>query len=394
MTAIPEAQEEAGLSLVRDDAAFRFQRFIGLIPKEGLGVARRAIILAMVTWLPIAAWAWFQHRFTSSTSSEPLLQHFGMHVRFLIALPLMIVGEAVVQMIMPRVIPYFITSGILPQSEEGKFRDVIRGVLKLRDKTLPWVFIVGAGIALAFSSPALSRAHELDWAQNPGTDTVGFGGLWFLYFARPLFIAVLLGWVWRLILFAVLLRRISRLELSLVPSHPDGNGGLGFLELLPAMFSPLIFALSAMMASYWSHQILYHGETLAALKIPMAAFAVVILIIFLGPFFVFSSPLRRAKRVAELQYGALVGQQGRLVRQKWIEQRDVNDPAGLLSAPELGPVADNISMFQMVDRMRSMPVGKRALISVIVPVAIPLLVVVSLKVPIKDVLLGLLKAIA
>jgi hypothetical protein len=48
----------------------------------------------------------------------------------------------------------------------------------------------------------------------------------------------------------------------------------------------------------------------------------------------------------------------------------------------------------MVDRMRSLPVGKRALISVIVPVAIPLLVVVSLRVPIKDVLLGLLKAIA
>ncbi|HKP29607.1 MAG TPA: hypothetical protein VJU15_09385 [Gemmatimonadales bacterium] len=394
MTANPEELDEPGISLVRGDAAFRFQRLIGLIPKDGLGIARRAILFALITWLPIAVWAWLQHRFTSSASSEPLLQHFGMHVRFLIALPLMIVGEAVVQMIMPRVIPYFLTSGVLPESEEGKFREVIRGVLKLRDRTLPWIFILGIGIALAVGSPALSRAHELDWSMDPATSAIGFGGLWFLYFARPLFIAVLLGWVWRVILFGVLLKRISKLELSLVPSHPDGNGGLGFLELLPAMFSPLIFALSAMMASYWSHQILYHDETLAALKVPMATFAVVIVLIFLGPFFVFSGPLRRAKRVAELQYGALVGQQGRLVRQKWIERKTVIDEAGLLSAPELGPVADNISMFQMVDRMRSLPVGKRALISVIVPVAIPLLVVVSLKVPIKDVLLGLLKAIA
>ena len=148
-----------------------------------------------------------------------------------------------------------------------------------------------------------------------------------------------------------------------------------------------------------AHQrfVLPNGLTVLVLPrkdVPMIAFAVIVLIIFLGPFFVFSGPLRRAKRLAELQYGALVGQQGRLVRQKWIEGLQVKDDAGLLSAPELGPVADNISMFQMVDRMRALPVGKRALISVAVPVAIPLLVVVSLRVPIKDVLLGLLKAIA
>jgi hypothetical protein len=394
MTTTTAAHEDPGLSLVRGDAAFRFQRFIGLIPKDGLGVVRRAVFYALVTWLPMAIWAWTQHRFTSAVGSEPLLQHFGIHVRFLVALPLMIVAEAMVQLVLPRVIPYFLTSGILPPSEEAKFRDVISGVLRMRDQTLPWIFILGVGIALAVGSPALSRVHELDWAHDGGGTGMGFGGLWFLYFARPLFIAILLGWVWRLVLFGILMRRIARLELSLVPSHPDGNGGLGFLELIPAMFSPLIFALSAILASHWSHQILYHGETLAALKVPMAAFVVLILIIFLGPFFVFSGPLRRAKRHAELQYGALVGQQGRLVREKWIERREVNDPAGLLSAPELGPVADNISMFQMVDRMRSLPVGKRALISVIVPTAIPLLVVVSLQIPIKDILLGLLKAIA
>jgi hypothetical protein len=48
----------------------------------------------------------------------------------------------------------------------------------------------------------------------------------------------------------------------------------------------------------------------------------------------------------------------------------------------------------MVDRMRSLPVGKRALVSVLVPAAIPMLVVVSLQIPIKDLLLGLVKAIA
>jgi hypothetical protein len=394
MTGTPQPpDDEAEVSLVRGDAAYRFQRFLGIIPKDNLGIGRRAVGIALITWLPITIWAWATGRLMPAEGGEPLLRHFGIHVRFLLAMPLMIVAEMLVNMIMPRVIPYFVTSGVLPPSEEGRFREVIRRVLRLRDRTLPWVFILGIGIALAVASPTLSGSHELEWAQATGGG-LGFGGLWFLYVGRPLFIAMLLGWVWRLTLFALLLRGISKLELSLVPSHPDGNGGLGFLEMLPAMYSPIVLALSALVASRWSHQILYHQETLANLRLPMAAFVAVILVIFLGPFFVFSGPLRKAKRVAELQYGALVGHQGRLVRQRWIERLEVKDEAGMLSAPELGPVADNISMFQMVDKMRSIPVGKRALMSVLVPVAIPLLVVVALQVPIKDVLLGLLKAIA
>jgi hypothetical protein len=83
-----------------------------------------------------------------------------------------------------------------------------------------------------------------------------------------------------------------------------------------------------------------------------------------------------------------------MVRQKWIEGLDVPDEKGLLGAPEMGPVADHISMFQAVERMRAIPIGKRAVMSVVIPAAIPLLVVISLQIPIKDVLLGLVKAIA
>ena len=382
------------ISLVRDDAAFRFQRAIGLIPKTGLGIARRAIVFALLTWAPIAIWAFVQQSRLAVTPQEPLLAHFGIHIRFLVALPLLIIAEGVANMILPRVIPYFLSSGILPPSEVGRFREVLQSILRLRNKTLPWVLILGAILALLLSSPALAAAHELAWAWDPDPQHLGFGGLWFLYFARPIFMALMLGWLWRLILFGLMLRRISKLNLSLVPSHPDGNGGLGFLEMLPAMFSPIVFGLSALMASHWSHQIVYHQETLAALRLPMAAFAILVLILFLGPFFVFAGPLRKAKRAAELQYGALVGRHGRMVRQKWIEGIDVKDDAGLLGAPEMGPVADHISMYQMVEKMRALPVGKRALMSIVVPVAIPFLVVVSLQIPIKEVLLGLLKAIA
>src|SRR5688572_33339544 len=91
------------ISLVRDDAAFRFQRAIGLIPKTGLGIARRAIVFALLTWAPIAIWAFVQQSRLAVTPQEPLLAHFGIHIRFLVALPLLIIAEGVANMILPRV---------------------------------------------------------------------------------------------------------------------------------------------------------------------------------------------------------------------------------------------------------------------------------------------------
>lgn len=389
----PDAADEENLSLARGDAAWRLQRALGLIPANGLGIARRAIGFALFTWLPIAVWAWYHQSISGVRTTEPLLSQFGVHTRLLLAIPLMVVGEAIVHSIMPRVVPYFLSSGVLPPSESGRFHEILQGMHRLRDQTLPWIFILGVAIAVSAGSPAMSSGHELDWARDPGARGLGFGGDWFRFVGRPLFIAMLLGWIWRLIMFGLLLQKISRLPLSLVPSHPDGNGGLGFLELFPAMFAPIVFLLSAVMASNWSHQILYHGAKVLDLKLPMIALVMVLLVLFLGPLFVFMPPLMKAKRVAELEYGALVGQQGRMVRQRWIESVAVPDERGLLGAPELGPVADHIAMFQAVDRMRSLPIGKRALASVLVPAAIPLLVVVSLQIPIKDLLLGLVKAI-
>src|SRR5215510_5531557 len=85
----PSPEQEVSLSLVRGDALFRFQRRIGLIPPEGLGVARRAIAFALLAWLPVAAWAVITGHARPSDTGESWLQHFGVHVRGLVAIPLL-----------------------------------------------------------------------------------------------------------------------------------------------------------------------------------------------------------------------------------------------------------------------------------------------------------------
>ena len=386
---------ELELSLVRGDVLFRLQRAVGLIPPDGFGYVRRALVFALVAWLPIAVWATLTGRALSGMVNEPLLQHFGVHVRCLVAIPLFVIAEGVAHSVTTRLVPHFLRSGLVPEAERGRFSEIVGGVVRLRDAFHPWVIIAGIVVASSITAPVTQDMHELVWADEGADPTrrLGFGGMWFLYVARPMFLALWLAWLWRVILAFVLFKRIARLELAIVPTHPDRLGGLGFLEGMPAAFSLVVLALSSVLASRWAHEILYHAATLKSLQLPAAAFLVAVAVLFLAPLLAFARPLRAARKRALLDYGALVGEHGRRVRKRWILKEPVQDEE-LLSAPEIGPVADTIALYEAVANMRTLPIGRRALLAVLVPAVLPMIAVAALQVPIKDLLLGLLKVLA
>jgi len=389
------ADRDVALSLVRDDLPFRALRKVGLVPAKGLGTVRRAVFFALLAWLPIAIWAWQAGRALPGAPGEPLLQHFGVQVRCLLAIPILILAQGFAHKTTTRLIPWFERSGVVPETRRAQFQQVVHGVHRLRSATLPWVVILGLAVAWTALGPVARKGEDLSWAMQDttGPPHFGFGGWWFLFVARPIYIVLLLAWLWRLGLLTLLFRRTSKLGLDLVPTHPDRTGGLGFVERFAVMFAPVAFVLSAVLASNWAHQVLYHGISVQSLRVPAAIFVVVTLLLFLAPLLVFAGPLAAAKKRAELEYGALVGRHGDLVRKRWILREPIGD-ASLLEAPEIGPVADTISLFQAVKSMRPMPVGKPSLLAIGLPAVLPLLAVFAIKIPITEILGKLLHAVA
>jgi hypothetical protein len=381
--------ESLAFSLVRDDLPFRLQRRVGLIPEQGLGLRRRAVFFALLTWLPIAVWAIATDRILPGAVDDPLLRHFGVHARFLLAVPLFILGEGMAHQLSTTLIPYFLTSDLVQPAQRQDFANIIGDITHLRNRPLPWVVIVALIIAWTVLGPVTASSefdHEVNWASNDGAGRLGFGGWWFMYVSRPLFSALLLAWLWRLILVFVLLKRISRLDLDIVPTHPDGAGGLGFLGRLPSAFSLFAFAVSAVLSSRLAHGVVYHGADLQALKTMLTVFLVLLVAICLAPLLTFIGPLARARRRALLEYGTLIGNHGRLVRRRWIlGETEVDDP--LLHAEELGPVADTLTLYQAIRSMRIAPISKFSLLAIAIPTLIPIAVLFSIQVPIKDILL-------
>jgi hypothetical protein len=117
--------DELALSLVRGDALLRLQRRIGLVPADGLGVGRRAFALALVSWLPLAGWALLAG---PGGAGEPLLRHFGVQVRCLVAIPLFVLAEGVAHGITTRLLPHFVRSGLVAEGERQRFREILLGV--------------------------------------------------------------------------------------------------------------------------------------------------------------------------------------------------------------------------------------------------------------------------
>jgi len=97
--------------------------------------------------------------------------------------------------------------------------------------------------------------------------------------------------------------------------------------------------------------------------------------------------------IGEAQGGSLVGEHGRPVRRKWILNEPVEDREALLSAPELGPVAATVSLYDAVARMRVIPIGMQALAAVLVPAVLPLVAVAAIRVPLKDILVKILQTL-
>jgi hypothetical protein len=376
---MPEEPTLPAHALVRDDVLIRLQRRIGLVPPGQLGVARRAVFWAAVTWLPIAVWA-VAGGHATSPDGESMLQHYGVTVRMLVAVPLMIVAEGVLIRSIVTLTPRFVESGLLDPAAPA-VRRTVAGMARLRDAAHPWA--LAAGVALAVFATLLETAgasalpHGLAWAGVDGRAT--FGLAWLQWFARPVFFALTTVWLWRALLLGIALRRLSACGLRLVPTHPDRAGGLGFMSRLTAAFGVVAFALSATAAAGWSHDVLHHGQSVRALYLPMAATVVLLTAAFLAPLLMLAGPMARAKLRARFAYGALVARHGDALHRRWIRGEAVEDP--VLDAPEIGAAADAAALFEAVGRMRPVPFDATAVAWVAVPAAAPMVALVAAEVP-------------
>lgn len=117
----------------------------------------------------------------------------------------------------------------------------------------------------------------------------------------------------------------SRLELNLIPTHPDRAAGLGFLGMSSTAFAPLLMAHGALLAGLMANPIFFAGAKLTDFKMEILGAVAFLLLLVLGPLLVFSPRLMRAKRTGLREYGMLASRYVAEFDLKWVRGGATDD---------------------------------------------------------------------
>jgi hypothetical protein len=338
-------------------------------------VRRRTIVLALVAWLPLLVVSALEGHALGQHVAVPFLRDVEVHVRLLVALPLFVVAELVVHDRMRFVLRQFLERRLVPASESKRFEAAVAGAFRLRNSVLAELLLIAfvyfVGVSLIWRQYLVLGTPT--WYAQPTSSgmKLSLSGMWFGYVSLPLLQFLMLRWYYRVFIWARLLWGISRIDLSLVPTHPDRVGGLGFLANTAYAFVPLVSAHGAILAGLIASRIFHAGASLPDFKAEAAIMVAVMLCLVFGPLLVFAPQLARAKRRGNREYGTLAQRYVREFDAKWLRGGAPPDE-GLVGSADIQSLADLGNSFEVVRSMRMAPVTREAVLQVALATLAPI----------------------
>ena len=358
-------------SLVLGGPTYQFFRKSHLAGDALEMLYRRLIIITLLAWLPLLLLS----TISSSTGSVGRLSFFHdveVHVRFLVALPVLIAAELIVHSRIRPVVHRFVERRIVILQDLPRFERAIDSAVSFRNSIpielglLLLVYTLGLWLwrsRIAIVAPTWYALPGGRWHLTPA-------GVWYVFVSIPILQFLLLRWYLRLFIWFRFLWQVSRIDLNLVPTHPDRCAGLAFLGRSAYAFGPVLFAQGAMLAGLVAARVLYRGESLTSFKLQIGGFIVFFVVAILGPLVMFTPGMARAKRKGLADYGLLAQRYVESFEQKWV----LGHPAEqLLGSADIQSLADLGNSYAVVNEMRSIPFGLQDITRLAVATAAPLL---------------------
>ena len=382
-------------SLVLGGPIFKF--FIRTrLSNDTLGLLkRRVLFFSLITWLPLLVLSVLAGEALGGAIKVPFIYDVDVHVRFLVALPLLLVAELLVHQRMRLIVRQFIERGIVPARSLPEFEAIIDSAMRLRNSVVIEVFLIAfVWTAMHYLWANQMALESATWyaAIVDGHREYSPAGYWYAFVSIPVFQFLLARWFFRIYIWARFLWQVSRLDLHLVPTHPDRAAGLGFLGGSAAAFMPLLLSQGFLLAGLIANHIFYEGKTLLDFKPEIVAAVVFFLLLVLGPLCVFAPRLAQVKRQGLLEYGALANRYVDEFDQKWLRGgASLDEP--LVGSGDIQSLNDMAGSFEVIHTMRQFPFSKTVVLQTAIAGLMPVLPLALTMISLEDIvkrLLGIL----
>jgi hypothetical protein len=362
-------------SLVLGGPTFQLARRTHLSGDALEGSRRRVLAITLWAWLPLLILSVIEKHAIGGAIHIPFLHDIEVNVRFLIALPILILAELVVQERISPLVRRFEERRIVVTEDLPAFDAAIKSSLRARDsvavEAILVVVVYTLGLWIWRSQVALDNPT---WYAIPEGEQLHltWAGYWYVFVSLPIFQFVLLRWYMRLGIWFRLLWQISRLKLHLSAAHPDRAGGIGFLGKSSYAFSPILFAQGTLLAGVIASRVRYEGQSLMSFKMEAAGFVAFFVLVILSPLVMFTPMLERAQRRGAAEYGQLASRYVFAFEDKWIRSGEP-ETAALMETENIQSLADVQDVYSNVREMRIVPFGLVDMARLAATTAAPLL---------------------
>jgi hypothetical protein len=347
---------------------------LGLV-RHGTNTVLLGIVMGTLPWLVMMLLLLAQGKSSRAFSLDVI----GIHVRLLVAIPLLFLCESALDPQIRAFASYCVRSGVVSAGALPAFEAEIARVTRWKNAWLPEAACLVAAALMAVAAPQMPWGAETD-AIDPDK-TLSVAGWWYWIICLPLFRFLMFRWAWRLALWFHFLWRFSRLELHLMPAHADRTGGLGNLQVVHTQFAVLVMMISAILSASFAEEIVTGGMPFDSVYLGFVLIFLAGVLLFLLPLCVFVPQLRACKRRGLHDYMELAARYATDFNRKWI----IAGPAPtepLLGTPDLQSLADIATATAVVREMRSVPISALMLKTYLMAALLPLLPLLLLKYPV------------
>jgi hypothetical protein len=383
MTTVPTAKEFSLLG----GPLHRLGARLGLV-RGDTNTVPLGLALGWVPWLVLVLLALAEGGATKIFT----LPVVGVHARLLLAVPLLFVAETALDAKFREFLTLLVRSGVagpraLPELEAAAAR-----LQRWKDSWLPDATSLLATTALSLLWARIRLSGQSAHEASQVLAAMPLAAAWYWFICLLLFRFLMVRWGWRLAFWWVLLRQLARMDLELAPAHPDGVGGIGYLEIVHTRFAALALAISLIVSAIFAEDIASGRIGLKAVYPALFMTLLMDFALFVAPLCVFAFKLRARQEKALRDYTELSSRYVAAFERKWIRNEDPKEP--LLGTPDLQSLADLTTSVTVVRKMRLAPISARLLAVIGTAAVTPMLPLLLFDYPLAKLAQMLLRKLA
>jgi hypothetical protein len=343
--------------------------------------AKTPRVRALDLCIAFVAVTWFVTFCLAVLAGQPVLRSFlfdsSVHARMLLAGPVAILAEPIVEKTLREAAKYFVDSTLVPEEQHVRFQTSLNAVVRFRDSAVLELILLFLAFAFSMRVQVVGDSY-IEWLRLPSA-----AGTWYAWVSRPLLNFLLFRWLFRVAIWIAFLVRTSRLSLRLAATHPDRAGGLGFLGEAHTKFGLVVLPFAIIWSAGFREKFKHGLVTPESLKVSFVIFGALVVLIFLGPLIVFSPALLTLRERAIFNYGHVGIAYVRMFEKRWMQEGALGDES-LLGSSDIQSLSDLQTSVRVVNSIRFMPVDVRALILLSLSVVVPALPLITLIIPFNE----------